>query len=94
MNFIARRVLALGVLFLLSPVWCWPFVNDLAIKLVEQKIKNPASGWLAFTAYDSDIQVLIYRTTMILYFSGVWITCLAGILLALGTWSSRGSRDR
>jgi hypothetical protein len=80
MRIIAHRVLALGVLFLLSPVWAFPFINEFAISIVNGKYKNPASSWIAFTSYDVALQMLQYRTITTLYFIGVVVTCIAGLL--------------
>jgi hypothetical protein len=91
MKQVARRILALGVLFLLSPIWTFPLINPLAVSIVEAKDKNPASSWIAFARYDSDTQVLQFRTDKFLYLTGVFVTGFAGSLLILSKFDKRRS---
>jgi hypothetical protein len=89
MRFIAQRILALGVLFLLSPVWCFPLINELAVSIVNDKFKNRA---FTFTEYDYHCVTLEFTTTHILYTIGVAVTCTAGLLFGLSKLGRRKAK--
>ena len=74
-TFVAQRLLAVGVLFLMAPAWCFPFINDMAISIAGTKV-----GYQSFLIFDTNCIMLQYETFRILYNTGVVVTCLAVFL--------------
>jgi hypothetical protein len=90
MSFLARRALAMGVLFLLSPVWLFPLINWLSVYLANRTaLRRPIS----FTEFDFQCVMTEFGTTHYLYVIGVWITCFA-VLLYGADFLSKKMRKR
>jgi hypothetical protein len=80
----AKRILALGIQFLLAPIWCLPFVNELAIKIAAEKV-----GYGSFLLFDSTCVGLQGETMTTLYAIGFYVT-LAGIIVFVpARWQPR-----
>ena len=86
-KFIGKRLMALGVLFLLAPAWCFPFINDLVISMVNKKYAQQA---VSFMSFDLDCVGLEFGTTRILYNVGLVVTCLAALLLVMDRQATKG----
>jgi len=75
-DFWTKRVLIVGVQFLLAPIWCEAlFVNELAIHIAGKTV-----GYRSFLLFDSVCVGLQGDTLLTLYRIGFYIT-LAGVVL-------------
>jgi hypothetical protein len=76
MKFIAQRLLALGFLFLLSPVWTFPFIHEIAVQRVVTW-EHASNFALTLLGFDDMLFRTEYMTYYYLFATGVWISFLA-----------------
>ena len=70
MKFIAERLFALGVLFLLSPVWTFPFIDAITLSIIGRR-------HLTLIGFDEQRFATEYMTFHYLYEIGVGVTFFA-----------------
>jgi hypothetical protein len=71
MRFIAKRFYAMGVLFLLSPVWTFPFIDGITNSIIEGREKTQ---YLTLLGFDNQKFQMEYMTFHYLYIIGLWVT--------------------
>ena len=80
----------MGVLFLLAPIWTFPFIDDLALWRIESKAQ-----YGSILDFDMERAGTEYMTFHYLYIIGCWITLPSLAVLALykihETWGERSS---
>ena len=84
MKFIAKRLLALGLLFLLSPVWTFPFIHEIALRRVENW-ENASGFSLSLLGFDDMLFQTEFMSYLYLFRIGFWITAFA-IILHCSLW--------
>jgi hypothetical protein len=77
-DFWAKRILTLGIQFLLSPIWCFLIINDLAIKIAAEKV-----GYGSLLLFDCTCVGLQGETLMMLYTVGFYVTLIGFVLVVL-----------
>jgi hypothetical protein len=78
MKWLAKRTYATGVLFLLAPIWTFPFIDEIALWRIESKAQYRSI--LDFDMQRADTE---YMTFHYLYVIGCWITLPSLGVLAL-----------
>ena len=70
----------MGVLFLLAPAWTFPFIDEITLSIVRQRLRPENFTILGFDAMRFPME---FGTSHYLYVIGVWITFVALILKSL-----------
>jgi hypothetical protein len=80
MTYLAQRLFAMGVLFLLAPVWTFPFVDEITLSIMDQRSKALN---LTVLGYDAQRFPMELGTFHYLYIIGVWVIIISLLLHAI-----------
>jgi uncharacterized membrane protein len=74
MKYIAQRLFVMGVLFLLAPVWIFPFIDEITLLFMNQRLRAEN---LTLLGYDRQRFPMEFGTFHYLYIIGVWVTIVS-----------------
>ncbi len=80
MKYLTRRLLITGILFLLAPIWMFPFIDEITLWYVEQILKGKNYGILEFDMLRFPME---FGTFHILFWIGVWCASIALLLFGI-----------
>lgn len=74
MRYFTRRLFVTGVLFLLAPVWTFPFIDEITLSIVRQRLAGRNYGIIDFDLQRFPME---FDTFHYLYVIGVWTTLIS-----------------
>ena len=81
----------MGVLFLLAPVWTWPFIDEITNWIIESREKTQFYTVLGF---DNEKFRMEYMTFHYLYIIGLWVTFPSMAILGYFKIKEEAERQR